>query len=178
MLVETVDVVIVKVAVVAPAATVTLAGTCAVAELLESATTAPPVGAAPANVTVPVDELPPSTEAGLTETALSDLVTARLAVFVPPYVAEIVAVVFAETTAVVTLKVAVAAFAGTVTLAGTCAAAALLLDSVTAAPLAGAGALSVSVPVEPAPPGTDVGLSTNEFSTAAVTVRLVVAVDP
>ena len=56
-----------KVAEVAPAATVTLAGTCAaVALLLESATTAPPEGAGPVNLTVPVEELPPVTVVGLT----------------------------------------------------------------------------------------------------------------
>jgi len=34
--------------------------------LLESATCAPPVGAGPLNVTVPVDEFPPTTLAGFT----------------------------------------------------------------------------------------------------------------
>jgi hypothetical protein len=47
----------VKVAVVAPAATVTLDGTCAAALLLlEIDTCAPPDGAAPLSVTVPVDD--------------------------------------------------------------------------------------------------------------------------
>jgi hypothetical protein len=50
----------VNVALVAPAATVTLEGTVAAAVLLlESATCAPPAGAAPLNVTVPVEEFPP-----------------------------------------------------------------------------------------------------------------------
>jgi len=83
-----------------------------------------------------------------------------------------VSVVFDATALVVTVKVAVVAFAATVTLAGTCAAAVLLLDSVTTAPPVGAGPLSVTVPVEEAPPGTDVGLRVTELRTAAVTVRL------
>ena len=58
-----------NVALVAPAATVTFAGTVAAAVLLlPSVTTAPPAGAALLNVTVPVEEAPPVTAAGLTDT--------------------------------------------------------------------------------------------------------------
>ena len=57
-----------KPALVAPAGTVTLAGTVVDAELSESDTAAPPAGAAAVNVTVPVEELPPTTEVGLSET--------------------------------------------------------------------------------------------------------------
>ena len=56
----TTDVLTVNVALVAPAGTVTLAGTLAPEGLLlERETTAPPLGAGPLNVTVPVEELPP-----------------------------------------------------------------------------------------------------------------------
>src|SRR6202045_4296910 len=57
----------VNVALVAPAATVTLEGTVAAAVLLlESVTCAPPGGAGPLNVTVPVEDcVPPITLVGL-----------------------------------------------------------------------------------------------------------------
>ena len=65
----TVDVVMVKFALVAPATTVTLAGTLATAVLaLLRLTMAPPVGAPAVSVTVPCDELPPTTEVGATLT--------------------------------------------------------------------------------------------------------------
>ena len=58
----------VNVALVAPAATVTLDGTWAtVVLLLESVTVAPPGGAAPLSVTVPVDEFLPVTLVGFSE---------------------------------------------------------------------------------------------------------------
>ncbi len=55
----------VNVALLAPAATVTLAGTVAVDVLLERETAAPPVSAGPLSVTVPVEDCtPPVTLAG------------------------------------------------------------------------------------------------------------------
>ena len=59
----------VNVPLLAPAGTVTLDGTWAAAVLLlESATVAPPAGAAPLNVTVPVEDcVPPTTLVGFRE---------------------------------------------------------------------------------------------------------------
>ena len=58
----------VKDALVAPAGTVTLEGTLAtVVLLLERATSAPPAGAGPVRVTVPVEEFPPVAVVGFNE---------------------------------------------------------------------------------------------------------------
>ena len=54
----------VKLALVCPATTVTLAGTVAATLLLDSVTTVPPVGAAAVRVTVPVELVPPVTVLG------------------------------------------------------------------------------------------------------------------
>ena len=153
-----------KFALVAPAATVTLAGTPAtVVLLLDSVTTAPPAGAAAVKVTVPVLEAPPTTLVGLTVTAdkvgdagtgLTVKVAARVR---PPKVAEIAGAVEAVTAFVVIGKVAVVAPAATVTLAGTVAAAVLELLRLTTAPPAGAPAVRVTVPCDEFPPTTEVG---------------------
>ncbi len=58
-----------------PAATVTEAGSVAAALLLESETDAPPVGAAPLKVTVPVVDVPLVTVAGETATDESETPT-------------------------------------------------------------------------------------------------------
>jgi hypothetical protein len=81
-------VVTVKVAVVAPAATVTETGTVAEALLLESATLAPPEGAVPFKVTVPVAEVPPVTLEGLMDSedkeTVADGVIVSAAVLLTP----------------------------------------------------------------------------------------------
>ena len=78
--------VMLKVAVVALAATVTLVGTVAAAVLLlDRVTTAPAAGAGPFKVTVPVDDVAPITEVGLRVTEVSvAAVTVRDAVLVTP----------------------------------------------------------------------------------------------
>ena len=62
---RTIDVFTVKFALLLPAGTVTLEGTLAAPLLLESITCAPPAGAGPLNVTVPVEDCrPPTTLVG------------------------------------------------------------------------------------------------------------------
>lgn len=105
----TAAVVTVNVADVCPAATVTVPGTVADELLDASATTRPPVGAGPLNVTVPVDETPPATVVGLTITEdVTGAETVRDALaIVENAEAEIVDVVFVATAAVVMVNAAV-----------------------------------------------------------------------
>jgi hypothetical protein len=163
-----------NVAAVVPEATVTLAGTVATELSLElSVTSAPFAGAGPFSVTVPVEELPPRTDVGLTVTELRvAAVTVSVAAFVTfAYEAVMLTEVFVATGEVVTRNVAVVAFAGMMTLVGTLPTALLLLARAICAPAAGAGPFSVTVPVDDAPPRTEVGLNVTELSAAAVTVN-------
>lgn len=168
------DVVMEKVAFVDPAATVTLAGTVATAVMLEERlTTIPPLGAASLRLTVPVEELPPGTDLGFSDT--DDKVTGGMtvseAVCVPPaYEAESVPGVEEVTTVVVTAKAAVGDPAGTVTLDGTAMTAVLLLDSDTTTPPGGAAPLSVTIPVGEFPPMTLETFRVSEESEAGLTV--------
>jgi hypothetical protein len=80
-------VVIGNVALVAPEATVTLAGTVAAAVLLlVSVTTAPEAGAAALNFTVPCDGFPPTTLVGFSvrDVTIADTATPSEAVSVTP----------------------------------------------------------------------------------------------
>src|SRR2546426_5577191 len=72
------------------------------------------------------------------------------------------------TALVLRLKLALVPPAGTVTLEGTVAAG-LLLESATCAPPAGAGAFSVTVPVEELPPVTLVGLTVSDETIGGIT---------
>src|SRR5262245_2261696 len=159
-------VVISNVALVAPAATVTLAGTEAEAgALFERLTTNPSAGAARVSVTVPCAGMFADTLAGATEIddragTAGTAVTVSVAVRVtPPNEPLMTTVLVAAGDPAVTLNVAVVAPAATVTLAGTVATAVSALESVTTAPPAGAAALSVAVPTEVPCAPTDVGES-------------------
>jgi hypothetical protein len=170
-----------NVAEVAPETTVTLTGTVASELLLlVIVTTAPFAGAGPFNVTVPVDEFPPTRDAGLKATELS-VAAAGVMVNEPvlvllPYDAEMLTKVLVETGDVVTVNVAVVAFAGTVMLKGTVAAGSLLARFTVAPPL-GAAPVRVTVPLACVPPVTLAGVIARELTpTTVVTEMLTVAV--
>ena len=132
-----------------------MAGGTALAVLDVSATTMPPVGAAPVRVTVPVDWAPLSTVLG-ERVRLAGVggVTVRLAVaeYVPAEAVTTTGVDFA-TGAVDIEKAVLLAPWGTVTVAGGVTLE-LFADNPTLKPPAGAKPFKVTVPVELAPPTT------------------------
>src|SRR5205814_2267987 len=161
-------VLIVKSALLLPAGTVTLEGTLAAALLLESATCAPPAGAGPLSVTVPVDDcVPPVTLVGfnVSEETVGrggGVTVSDADAHAPPSDAEMVTAVHVAAAVALIVKVPVRRASDLVTLEGTLAAA-LLLESATCAPPAGAGPLSVTVPVDDCvPPVTLVGFNVSE----------------
>ena len=169
----------VNVAVLLPDATVTLAGTVAMAGFaLERVTKTPPAGAAAVSVTVPVEVLPPIREVGLNARVERAVIVSTADEFTPPYVADIVTEVSPVAATVETVKVAVLTPAPTTTLAGTVAAFVLLLDSETRAPPAGAGPLKVKVAVEVLPAITVVGFKTREDGLGGLTVSVAEALAP
>ena len=168
----------VNVADVLPAGIVRVAGTVASWELLPRVTTMPPVGAAPVRVTVPVDDLPPTTLEGLSVSVAmlgGDIV--RLVVTETPFRVAVSLTDVEEATGVVfTVKVAVDLFAATVTEAGTVAELEPL-DSFTTKPPVGARPLRVTVPVVDVPPATPAGLTLTDTKTGGVIVRAADAED-
>lgn len=140
-----------KVALVAPANTVTLAGMVS-GSLPDSDTTAPPAGAGPDNVVVPMTESPPTTLvlANVIEASATRAVTVSVGDWLLlPFIDAVIAAVPGATATM--MKVALDPPAAIVTLAGTDATAELLLASDRLAPAAGAAVLSVTVP-SPLPP--------------------------
>ena len=100
----------------------------------------------------------------------------------PLRVAVIVTLVFELTRCVETVNVRLVEPAETVTLESTVATEVLLLERLTTAPPLGAGALSVTVPIESSPPFTVEGLSVSDDRLPAggggVTVSAAVFVTP
>jgi hypothetical protein len=93
-------------------------------------------------------------------------------------VADIVTPVFLLTLLVVIVKVPVRDPDATVILAGTGATPLLLLDNVTTVPAAGAGPVSVTVPVEVPPPRREAGLRVRDVAAGGVMVKDAVRVVP
>lgn len=115
-------VVMLKIAVVAPCTTVTLAGTCAAPRLsLARVTTIPPAGAAEPRETVPVEPTPPVTTVGLASTLdnTGGLIVRLLVTTLPAQLAVMVAFVAPATAVVVITNSILLAPSGTLTVAGT-----------------------------------------------------------
>jgi hypothetical protein len=146
---------------------------------VESVTTVPPDPAGPVSVTVPVDELPPSTVVGF---RLNDAIVAGVIVRVAdsgvPFKNPVMtAPVTAFTPEVVTVNVALDCPPGIVTEEGTVAAA-FPLESWTDKPLPPVAPLSVTVPVEGVPPRTVEGFKLTDDRTAGVIVSVAVWLRP
>ena len=176
----------VNVALVAPAGTVTLAGTAAAAVLLlASSTWAPPDGAATVSVTVPVAVPPPDTLPGLKLTDCRagagggcGLTVSVADTLLLPALAVIVTVVLAAGLVVATVKPPLVWAPGTVVVAGTLATDGLLLRRFTVVPPDGAGADSVTAPDEPLPPVVVAGLSDSDDTVSGGSICRVLVTDP
>ena len=166
-----------------PAGMVTDAGTLAAGELLEKFTTSPPAGAGPWRFTKTSVEKPPATAAGesWTDCTASGSTVILSETVTPLIVAVIVTGVGTETCPIVTGKLVVASLPGTVTEAGTEAAAGFELVSATVAPAAPTPAVSWSASKKLLPLYTACGGSTPSSASetgvggAALTVNVPVA---
>jgi len=162
-------VVIVKIAVVEPAATVTAAGTAATVPSADARlTTMPPEGAGPVSVRVPLPLTPPTTAIGPRANPLSaaGFIVSAADWLVPAYVAEMSAVVTTLTAVVAIENVAVVTPAATITLTGG-RPAGLSLNSITTAPVDGAADASDTVANTCVPPVIAVDRSVNPVTPAA-----------
>jgi hypothetical protein len=171
----------VKVAVVAYAGTVTLVGTEAANPLLlDRNTTAPPAGAGPLSVTVPIEEPPPVTLDGLSvsERSVGGRTASEADWVTPLFAAEIDTEIAVPTGAVVAVNVTLLAPAGTVTEDGTAATEESLDDKETTIPPLGAGPLTTTVPTEELPPVRLAGAIESDARVGGTTVRDAVSVVP
>ena len=176
---ETDTVVTLKVTDVAPAGTVTEAGTVAFALFEDKETTSPLGPAGPERVTVPVTVAPPRGAVGV---RVRPEIVATLTVNVAdcellPRVPVINAEVVVETAVVDTVNVALVAEAAIVTDAGTVVLGSPEVSDTTSPPV-GAGPLIVTVPVEEFPPWTAVGARVKLLRLGAEIFNVAVWVTP
>jgi len=171
----TTEVVTLNVAEVAPAATVTVAGTVAAALSDVRATDRPPVGAGPLIVTVATEVPPPTTEVGLSEIPeATAALTTKVAFAVPAVIVTDLPLV--RGVVVIAIVADVAPWA-TVTELGTVTEASL--DEVAmVTPPVGAGPLRVTVPTDAVPPVTVEGFNVRPEITGALIVKVGLRVVP
>lgn len=171
----TLNVVIVKLAEVAPAAIITDEGNDAYPLLALSATITPPVGAGEPMVTVPVTEVPPITELGERERvkAGAGLTVTNSVIVVEPCVPRILAVTELAGLVVVSVKVPVEDPAGIVTEIGVNAFV-LFDERKIIEPPGPAVPFTVTVPIADVPPVIVLGTIERLTSTAGVIVSVVV----
>ena len=172
---------IAKVADVAPAGTVTLAGTLAAPFELNNWTTAPPDGAAPWSVAVPVDGDPPFTVAGETVTLTSGGVAAAGGLTVNPTLAALAPYAAVSDTGVVAAIALLVTNANdavvdpvkTVTFAGSDASSSgWFVETVTSSG-AGAAAPSATVATPPSPPRSVVTFAPSDDTVTPLTAPTV-----
>ena len=135
-----------------------------------------PAGEIPERKTVPTPLPPPGIAAGLNESSAgTGRTTASVAVsVVPKPVAEMVTLTSAGTGVVVRANVAVLSPCAMVTAAGSVTLGSEL-ESVTVTPLAGAGDVSVTIPVLGLPPVTPIGLRVSVLSVGPMSSDSVVS---
>jgi hypothetical protein len=169
------------------AGTITLAGTAATAGLLlDRATKAPPSRVAAPRIARPVDTVPPVTLAGSRvkdESSKGGRHTMSSSEIATPPLAAVIltnaAPIWGGSTGFVDIvKLALIAPGATITLAGRVAAQVMLLERLTTAPPAGAGTLSVTVPVDAFPGVTPPGLKLREERVVGTSSRTADLVSP
>ena len=162
----------VKVPVVDPADTVTLPGTEAEELLPCNEITAPPLGATPFSVTVPVTLLPPVVEGGFSAIdAIDGGLTVIVDDMVLTVVAEMLTGVDEETPCEVIANVEVVSPGDTITCDGTLATAVFPDDKKTVTPAGPAGTAIDTVPAAEFPPITAVGDMTTDCTLGGLTVN-------